>query len=74
MARILTNKAVVCSGRTGKIGQNEICCSALKGTDVCWEIQNLEEVAITKKEEGGKNTRALIVRMQNIQNQAKDMI
>jgi len=47
MTRILINKALACSGNTGKIRWKEIHCSAFKGTCVCWETQNMEEVTIS---------------------------
>lgn len=62
MNRILINKALACSERTGKIRWNEIYCSAFKGTYVYWEIQNVEEVTIAQKVKGEKNMRGLIVR------------
>ena len=61
MTNIIINKALPCSGSTGKIRRNEIYCSAFKGTHVCWEIQNVEEVTASEKVKGEKNVRALIV-------------
>lgn len=67
MNRILINKALAWSGRTGKIRRNEIYCSAFKGTYVCWEIQNVEEVTIAQKVKGEKNMRGLIARIATYQ-------
>lgn len=61
MTRILITNALACSGRTGKIRQNEIYCPAFKGTHVCWEIHNVEEVTVSERVNGEKNMRALIV-------------